>query len=157
VDPDDGRVLPLGGEGLLEVKASQMGDDAGWTRTTDLARVDADGFLWILGRADEAIIRGGFKVRPGDVKSALERDPRVRGAAVIGRDDPRLGAVPVAAVELRKGSESATPEDLIAAVAPSLARYELPVELRIVDSLPRTPSGKVDTSAIRELFATPNS
>ena len=81
-------------EGLLEVKARQLGDDAGWTRTTDLARIDADGFVWILGRADQAIIRGGFKVRPEDVRAALERDPRVRGAAVVGRADARLGAVP---------------------------------------------------------------
>ena len=57
-------------------------------RTTDLARIDADGFVWILGRADQAIIRGGFKVRPDDVRAALERDPRVRGAAVVGRRRP---------------------------------------------------------------------
>ena len=59
----------------------------GWTRTTDVARIDADGFLWILGRADQAIIRGGFKIRPDDVRAAFERDPRVRGAAVVSRPD----------------------------------------------------------------------
>ena len=65
VDPDTG--VPLGPDtaGLLEVRTRQLGDDVGWTRTTDLARLDPDGFLWILGRADEAIIRGGFKVHPG--------------------------------------------------------------------------------------------
>ena len=62
VDPDDGRVLGAGAEGLLEVKAAQLGDGSSWIRTTDLARIDADGFLWILGRADRVIIRGGFKV-----------------------------------------------------------------------------------------------
>ena len=103
VDPDTGAPLGPDDEGLLEVKTRQLGDDASWTRTTDLARIDADGFVWILGRADQAIIRGGFKIRPEDVRAALERDPRVRGAAVVSRPDARLGAVPVAAVELRPG------------------------------------------------------
>ena len=53
----------------------QLGPDADWVRTTDLARIDADGFLWILGRADQAIIRGGFKVLPDDVRAALESHP----------------------------------------------------------------------------------
>ena len=69
-------------------------------RTTDLARIDDDGFLWILGRADQAIIRGGFKVLPDDVRAALESHPAVQGAAVVGRPDERLGETPVAVVEL---------------------------------------------------------
>jgi long-chain acyl-CoA synthetase len=153
VDPDTGAPVPPNGEGVLEVKASQLGDAVEWARTTDLARIDADGFVFILGRADQAIIRGGFKVRPEDVRAALERDPRVRGAAVVGRHDARLGAVPVAAVELRPGAESVTPDDLLTAASSVLARYELPDELRLVDALPRTPSGKVDLIAVRELFA----
>jgi acyl-CoA synthetase (AMP-forming)/AMP-acid ligase II len=156
VDPDSGAPLEPDAPGLLEVRAGQLGDGAGWTRTTDLARIDADGFLWILGRADQAIIRGGFKVLPDDVRAALERDPRVRAAAVVGRPDARLGAVPVAAVELRPGTPPVTAEDLLAAVAGVLARYELPTELRIVEDLPRTPSGKVDLVAVRELLATPS-
>lgn len=152
VDADTGAPLGTGEEGLLEVKARQMGDDAGWTRTTDLARIDADGFLWVLGRADQAIIRGGFKVRPDDVRAALERDPRVRGAAVVSRADARLGAVPVAAVELRPGTRAVTADELVAEAANVLARYELPAELRVVAALPRTPSGKVDLAAVRELL-----
>ncbi len=109
VDPSSGEPLPPDASGVLEVRARQLGDELVWNRTTDLARIDTDGFLWILGRADQAIIRGGFKVLPDDVRVALERDPRIRGAAVVGVDDPRLGAVPVAAVELR---ESAKPRDV---------------------------------------------
>jgi acyl-CoA synthetase (AMP-forming)/AMP-acid ligase II len=152
VDPDTG--IPLGPdvEGLLEVKTRQLGDHARWMRTTDQARIDADGFVYILGRADQAIVRGGFKIRPDDVRAALERDRRVRGAAVVGRADPRLGAVPVAAVELRPGCAATTPEDLLAAAARLLARYELPAELQVVDALPRTPAGKVDLAAVRELL-----
>jgi acyl-CoA synthetase (AMP-forming)/AMP-acid ligase II len=152
VDPDTGAPLEPDVEGLLEVKARQLGDDAGWTRTTDQARIDADGFLYILGRADQAIIRGGFKIRPDDVRAALERDPRVRGAAVVGRADARLGAVPVAAVELRPGVAAASPDDLLAAASAVLARYELPDELKVVGELPRTPAGKVDLGAVQALF-----
>jgi acyl-coenzyme A synthetase/AMP-(fatty) acid ligase len=152
VDAETGTPLGADVEGLLEVKARQMGDDAGWTRTTDQARIDADGFVWILGRADQAIIRGGFKVRPEDVRAALERDPRVRGAAVVSRADARLGAVPVAAVELRSGAMPVSADELLSEASQVLARYELPDELRLVDALPRTPSGKVDLAAVRELF-----
>ncbi len=153
VDPESGEPLPADTPGVLEVKARQLGDEMAWNRTTDLARVDGDGFLWILGRADQAIIRGGFKVLPDDVRVALERDPRVRIAAVIGVDDPRLGAVPVAAVELRTSSEPVTAEQLLAEASNVLARYELPTRLQIVPELPRTPSGKVDLPAVRELLS----
>jgi acyl-coenzyme A synthetase/AMP-(fatty) acid ligase len=153
VDPATGAPLGPDEEGLLEVRARQLGDGSGWTRTTDLARIDADGFVWILGRADQAIIRGGFKVRPDDVRAALERDPRVLGAAVVGRPDTRLGAVPVAAVELRPGVPDTSPDELVAGAAAHLARYELPTEVRVVEALPRTPSGKVDLAAVRDLLA----
>jgi acyl-CoA synthetase (AMP-forming)/AMP-acid ligase II len=150
VDPDTGAPRDADAEGLLEVKARQLGTD-GWVRTTDLARIDGDGFLWILGRADQAIIRGGFKVLPDDVRAALERHPAVRGAAVVGRADRRLGAVPVAAVELRDGAD-AQPAELLAYAGTVLARYELPAEIRVVDALPRTPSGKADLAAVRALL-----
>src|SRR3546814_13101026 len=82
VDPESGEPLGPDTPGVLEVVASQLGEQ--WVRTTDLARIDEDGFLWILGRADQAIIRGGFKVIPADVRAALERHPSVKGAE-IGR------------------------------------------------------------------------
>jgi acyl-CoA synthetase (AMP-forming)/AMP-acid ligase II len=153
VDPERGAALGADVEGLLEVKAAQLGASRGWVRTTDLARIDADGFLWILGRADQVIIRGGFKVRPDDVRAVLERHPRVRGAAVVGRPDARLGAVPVAAVELRQGEAPITPQALLAHARATLSRYELPAEIRIVDELPRTASGKADLGAVTALFA----
>ena len=152
IDPESGDALPAGAEGLLEVQAAQLAEP-GWVRTTDLARIDDDGFVWILGREDQAIIRGGFKVRPDDVRAALERHPDVRGAAVIGREDQRLGAVPVAAVELRDGAGAVTTEDLLEHLEGLLARYEVPIEIRIVEDLPRTDSAKVDLVAVGELFA----
>ena len=151
VDADSGTPLPADQPGLLEVKPAQLGPDADWLRTTDIARIDADGFLWILGRADQAIIRGGFKVMPDDVRAALEHHPAVQGASVVGMPDPRLGETPVALVELRAGA-SASPDDLLDFLHSRLARYEVPTEIVVVDAIPRTPSGKPDLTAVRSHF-----
>jgi acyl-coenzyme A synthetase/AMP-(fatty) acid ligase len=145
---DDGNPLGADQPGLLEVKPGQLGPSADWMRTTDLARIDDNGFLWILGRADQAIIRGGFKVMPDDVRAALESHPAVAGAAVVGRPDERLGETPVAVVELRE-SASADAGELMDYLRNRLARYEIPTEIAIVDAIPRTSSGKPDLSAIR--------
>jgi acyl-CoA synthetase (AMP-forming)/AMP-acid ligase II len=152
VDPESGQPLGCDVEGVLQVKAGQLGDDLAWLQTTDLARIDADGFVWIVGRADQAIIRGGFKVLPDEVRVALERDSRVRAAAVVGLPDARLGSVPVAAVELRTVADPPSADELLTSLSRVLARYELPTQLRIVEQLPRTPSGKVDLAAVRELM-----
>ena len=151
---DDGETLEPNRVGLLEVKPGQLGPSATWMRTTDMARIDADGFVWIVGRADQAIIRGGFKVIPDDVRVALEGHPAVAGAAVIGRSDERLGETPVAMVELRK-SESTDPDALVEYLRTRLARYEIPTEIALVDAIPRTPSGKADLSAVRRFFNEP--
>ncbi len=148
---DDGSMLGPDQVGLLEVKPAQLGPSTDWMRTTDMARIDADGFLWIIGRADQAIIRGGFKVMPDDVRSALESHPAVAGAAVVARNDQRLGETPVAMVQLRApGSVDAA--ELIDYLRTRLARYEIPTEIAIVADLPRTPSGKPDLGAIRRYF-----
>ncbi len=148
---DAGTQLGTDQVGLLEVKPGQLGRSAQWMRTTDLARIDADGFLWIVGRADQAIIRGGFKVMPDDVRVALEGHPAVAGAAVIGRPDARLGETPVAVVELRESAGTDT-DTLVQYLRTRLARYEIPTEIAIVDTIPRTPSGKADLSEIRHIF-----
>jgi acyl-CoA synthetase (AMP-forming)/AMP-acid ligase II len=150
----DDNGVPLGADrpGLLEVKPGQLGPSAEWMRTTDLARIDSDGFLWILGRADQAIIRGGFKVMPDEIRAALESHPAVRGAAVVGRPDERLGETPVAMVELRNAVDTAT---LVEFLRSRLARYEVPADIAIVDQIPRTPSGKADLGAVRAFFTQP--
>lgn len=148
----DDAGTPLGPDqvGLLEVKPAQLGRTAQWLRTTDLARIDPDGFLWIIGRADQAIIRGGFKVMPDDVRVALEDHPAVAAAAVIGRPDARLGATPVAMVELR--TPNTDTGSLAEHLRKRLARYEIPTQIAIVDAIPRTPSGKPDLAEIRRFF-----
>jgi acyl-CoA synthetase (AMP-forming)/AMP-acid ligase II len=151
VDPDDETDLGIDRVGLLEVRAAQLGTDD-WVRTTDLARVDADGFVWIVGRADQTILRGGYKVQPEVVRAALERVPGVAEAAVVGVSDDRLGAVPVAAVE-RRPDAALDEAAVLAAASPHLAPYEVPVAVTVVDALPRTTSGKADLVAVRELVA----
>jgi long-chain acyl-CoA synthetase len=151
---DDGTPLGPDQAGLLEVKPGQLGPSAEWMRTTDMARIDEDGFVWILGRADQAIIRGGFKVMPDDVRTALENHPAVRGAAVVGRPDDRLGETPVAMVELRD-AVSTDAAALVEFLRVRLARYEIPTDIAIVDRIPRTPSGKADLGAVREFFSHP--
>ena len=148
---DDGETLGANRVGLLEVKPGQLGPSATWMRTTDMARIDADGFVWIVGRADQAIIRGGFKVMPDDVRIALEGHPAVAGAAVVGRSDERLGETPVAMVELREPT-STDADALVQYLRTRLARYEIPTEIAIVDTIPRTPSGKADLSAVQRFF-----
>lgn len=148
---DDGAPLGPDEVGLLEVKPGQLGPSTDWMRTTDMARIDADGFLWIVGRADQAIIRGGFKVMPDDVRLALESHPAVAGAAVVGRRDERLGETPVAMVELREPG-SADVAALTDHLRARLARYEIPTDIAIVDEIPRTPSGKPDLTAVRAYF-----
>jgi acyl-coenzyme A synthetase/AMP-(fatty) acid ligase len=151
VEPDTGRTLAGGETGLLEVRAAQLGR-SDWVRTTDLASLDEDGFLWINGRIDDAIIRGGFKVIPIDVERVLEAHPAVREASVVGLADARLGAVPAAAVELEPGA-SATADELLEHARRHLTGYQVPVRVLVVDALPRTPSLKVSRPEVRDLLA----
>lgn len=154
VDEAGGAELPPGTIGLLEVRARQLGHDE-WVRTTDLAELDEDGFLYIRGRSDDAIIRGGFKVLPADVVAQLKRHPAVFDACVVGLSDERLGAVPVAAVELRPGMPAPTEEELIAMLRAELVAYQIPVRIAVLDALPRTPSMKVSQPDVKALLAKP--
>jgi long-chain acyl-CoA synthetase len=153
VDPETGEPLPLGEEGILELKGFALAEDGAWVRTTDRAVLDADRFLWIRGRADNAIIRGGFKVHPDEVVQALQAHPAVREASVVGLPDRRLGQVPVAALILKTDVQAPSEAELGDWVRARLMAYCVPLAFRIVDELPRTPSMKVSMPAVRELFA----
>lgn len=147
----DGDPVDVGMHGHLEIRTAQSpGAPDEWVRTSDLAHLDEDRFLWIHGRSDDAIIRGGFKIHPDVVRRTLEKHEYVREAAVAGFPDERLGAVPVAVVERIPGSEPAT-EDLIRLCREHLTPYEVPVHILVVDELPRTPSTKVSRVELLEL------
>jgi acyl-coenzyme A synthetase/AMP-(fatty) acid ligase len=153
VDPETGAELQFGEEGILELKGFQVGDGEAWVRTTDRGVLDEDRFLWIRGRADNAINRGGFKVHPDEVVAVLERHPAVREASVVGLPDRRLGHVPAAALVLKAGATRPSDTELAEWVRGALMAYCVPVAFMVVDELPRTPSMKVSTPAVRELFA----
>jgi long-chain acyl-CoA synthetase len=139
-------------DGLLEIKGAQLGNGGAWLRTTDRAQLDEDGFLFILGRADNAIIRGGFKVHPDDVVKALCDHPAVREAAVVGVPDARLGAVPAAAIIRKAGSDNLTTDEIKSFLKSKLIAYQVPVHFAFVDDFPRTPSMKPSTPGLRALF-----
>jgi long-chain acyl-CoA synthetase len=148
---DDGTVLPAGQTGRLQVASAQVGDSADrWVTTSDLAHIDSDGYLYIDGRADDVIVRGGFKIAPETVVRALRTHDAVADAAVAGLADARLGQIPVAAVELRSAM-TATGDELRAHCRASLTAYEVPVQVFVVDELPRGAALKVDR---RRLVAT---
>lgn len=116
-----------------------------WYWTGDLARQDDDGLYFIVGRRKELIKFKGFSVAPGEVEAVLLEHPAVRDCGVVGRADAFAGEVPCAFVVLREGI---TPDSRIAAslsgyVAERLAAYKQPRDVRFVDSIPRSPSGKV--------------
>lgn len=113
-------------------------DSEGYVRTGDVARCDGDGFVWIEGRLDDVINRGGNKVFPEQVEDVLRLHPRVRDAAVVAQRDERLGQVPVAFVV--GGASSA---ELEALCRQQLIAYKVPVAFHQIADLPRNEVGKV--------------
>lgn len=123
----------------------------GWLHTGDLGHLDADGFLYVVDRLKDLIIRNGFNVYPRDVEDVLLAHPDVAAAAVVGRADPQVGEEVVAFVQLRAGS-AATPEDLVAHGREHLGATKYPREVRVVDAVPLTSVLKTDRKALRRLL-----
>jgi long-chain acyl-CoA synthetase len=153
VDADSGEILPFGTPGILELRGKQLGDPTKWVRTTDRASLDADNFLRIHGRADNAINRGGFKVQPEDVARAIEGHPAVKEAVVVGVADRRLGEVPMAAVILNPGATPVDVAELRAYLSEKLLPYQVPAQFKFLAEIPRTPLLKPSTTEIRQLFS----
>jgi len=120
----------------------------GWLHTGDVGYLDDDGYLFIVDRKKDLIIRGGFNVYPRDVEDALLEHPAVVGAGVVGRPDERHGEEVVAFVALRNPGEIAS-EDLIEWTRQRLGGYKYPREVHIVDAMPLTAVGKLDRKALR--------
>jgi long-chain acyl-CoA synthetase len=128
----------------------------GWLRTGDMGRLDGDGYLWIIDRKKDLIIRGGFNVFPRDVEDSLLQHPAVEVAGVIGRPDDVHGEEVVAFVSLRAGvAAKPSPDELIAFARERLGGHTYPREVRIVPSVPMTPVGKVDRKALRASLNVP--
>lgn len=158
----DGRERSAGEEGLLQVEANSMSvgylkrpeayavDGDGWFDTGDYARMDADGFIRITGRARDIIIRGGENVPVVEVEDLLYRHPAIQECAIVAMPDERLGERACLFAGLKPGTEL----DFEAIVAwlreQCLAVNYLPEKLVIRDALPRTPSGKIQKFLLRE-------
>jgi long-chain acyl-CoA synthetase len=119
----------------------------GWLHTGDLGRLDQAGYLHVVDRKKDLIIRGGFNVFPRDVEEALLEHPAVAAAGVVGRPDELHGEEVVAFVELR--GEQVGPDELVAFCRERIGGYKYPREVHVLPSLPLTPVGKLDRKALR--------
>ncbi|MDR7391702.1 MAG: long-chain fatty acid--CoA ligase [Armatimonadota bacterium] len=162
VDPETGAPLPPGEVGELEVRGPQVmrgylnrPDETaqvlhdGWLRTGDMARMDEDGFFYIVDRKKEMINVGGLKVFPREVEEVLYRHPAVREAAAIGVPDPVRGEVVKAFVALKEG-QHATEHELVEFCRQHLAPHKVPRAVEVRPQLPKTLIGKVLRRALAE-------
>ena len=140
------RSVMLGYWGAPELTAETIRD--GWLYTGDLGRLDDDGYIYVVDRKKDLIIRGGFNVFPRDVEEALLEHPAVAAAGVVGRPDEIHGEEVVAFVELRAGQE-VDADALIGFCKERIGGYKYPREVHLVPSLPLTPVGKVDRKVLR--------
>jgi acyl-CoA synthetase (AMP-forming)/AMP-acid ligase II len=114
----------------------------GWYHTGDLGRFDEDGYLYVLGRADDMIITGGLNVYPSEVETVLLNHPKVQEVAVVGIPDPRRGQALRAIVVLKHG-ETATHREILSFCKEKLASFKMPRQLEFKDSLPKSRIGKI--------------
>jgi long-chain acyl-CoA synthetase len=129
-----------------EVTAEALRD--GWLHTGDVGYLDEDGYLFIVDRKKDLIIRGGFNVYPRDVEDGLLEHPAVQMAGVVGKPDAVHGEEVVAFVSLRNGQDI-TGEELVDWARSRIGGYKYPREVRIVESIPLTPVGKIDRKVLR--------
>jgi len=149
-DLETDEILPPGAEGILEVVSPRMGPE--WIRTSDIVMIDEDGFVFHRGRADGAIMRGGFKVLPETIERALLLHPALSAAGVVGVPDKRLSEVPGAAIQFKPGGPRPDIAGLEAHLREHLPSTHIPVHWRVVETLPKNPSFKIDRPALRRLF-----
>jgi long-chain acyl-CoA synthetase len=161
VQDENGKELPTGEDGEICVrspgvtagywrspKASAVALAGGWLHTGDIGHLDGDGYLYVVDRKKDLIIRGGFNVYPRDVEDVLLAHPAVAMAAVVGRPDPRLGEEVVGFVSLRPGAQATGP-DLVAHARAHLAANKYPREVHVLDAIPLTSVGKLDRKRLR--------
>lgn len=149
-DQDSDALLPAGEVGVVEVQVERLGSD--WIRTTDLGEIDADGFVYLRGRSDGAIVRGGFKILPETIEQALIAHDDVAAAVVVGIPDERLGKVPAALVQPVSPVRNLDPEALKDHVRQHLYATHVPTSIWVVDQIPRTPSLKIDRATARAVI-----
>ncbi len=161
---DDGdRAVPPGEAGEICVRGPnvmlgyyRMPDETsralrgGWLHTGDVGRLDEDGYLYVLERKKDLVIRGGLNVYPREVEDVLYAHRAVAEAAVVGLPDPLMGEEVLAFVVLKDGSR-ATADELIGFCQQHLAKFKCPKQVRFLDALPKSPIGKVLRKELRAL------
>lgn len=160
-DFETGEIVPLGSEGEIRVRTPSLlkaywnKPDAtaeaiidGWLRTGDIGLIDAEGFLHFLGRRKEMLKVKGMSVFPPEIEALLGQHPAVLGSGVVGRDDAERGQVPVAFIQLKPEAAGTTAEEIAAWCRARMAVYKIP-EIRIIDALPMTATGKVKKQELR--------
>lgn len=159
VSPGSGEIgeILLAGEHLMtgywgrpEATAEVLKE--GWLHTGDLAKVDEEGYIYIVDRVKELIISGGYNVYPREVEELLLRHPAVEEAAVFGIPDPKWGEAVHAVVALREGAPKVTSAELIAYCRDRMANYKCPKSLEITAGLPKGPTGKILKRPMRESY-----
>ncbi|MBM4338361.1 MAG: long-chain fatty acid--CoA ligase [Deltaproteobacteria bacterium] len=161
---DQDRELPIGELGELicrgpnvmkgyykDKEATQEALKGGWLHTGDLARMDEEGFVYIVDRKKDMIVSGGENIYPREIEEILYSHPKIDDAAVIGVPDPVWGESVRAVLVLRKG-ERMTDEEVIEYCKSHLASYKKPKSVEFVEGLPRNPSGKVLKTILRERY-----
>jgi long-chain acyl-CoA synthetase len=153
---DDGNEVPAGEVGEIVIRghnvmkgywerpeATEESIDAdGWFRSGDMAKLDEDGYFFIVDRKKDLIIRGGYNVYPREVEEILYEHPAVQEAAVVGIPDDSLGEEVAAAVVLKEG-ETLDARELKAYVKEQVAAYKYPRKVWFLDELPKGPTGKI--------------
>jgi malonyl-CoA/methylmalonyl-CoA synthetase len=163
------RIAPSseGDIGILEVKGANVFagywmDEAktraefsadGWFSTGDLGRIDARGYVHIVGRAKDLVISGGYNVYPKEVEAELDAVSGVLESAVFGVPHPDFGEGVTAAVVAKSGS-TVSEQDILSAIESRLARYKVPKRVLLIEELPRNTMGKVQKNELRRRFAT---
>ncbi|MET9544424.1 AMP-binding protein [Streptomyces sp. NPDC006627] len=166
VDPATGVTLPRGASGELctrgygvmrgywnePERTAEVIDAGRWMHTGDLAVMREDGYVQIVGRIKDMIIRGGENIYPREIEEFLYGHPKIADVQVVGVPDERYGEVPLACVILRDPDDTLTPAELQAYCKGKLAHYKVPAALRILESFPMTVSGKVRKIELRERY-----
>ncbi len=163
IDPATGQVVPIGAPGELctrgysvmlgywnnpEATASAI-DAARWMHTGDLATMDEEGYLNIVGRIKDMIIRGGENVYPREIEEFLYTHPKVSDVQVIGVPDERYGEEIMAWIKLNEGQQ-ATPEEIREFCQGQIAHYKIPRYIKFVDAFPMTVTGKIQKFQMRQ-------
>jgi fatty-acyl-CoA synthase len=132
-----------------EAKTREAIDAAGWMHTGDLGVLDGEGFLNIVGRTKDTVIRGGENVYPREIEEFLYRHPKIQQAQVIGVPDEKYGEELCAWVQLRDGEETSA-EEIQAFCKGQIAHFKIPRYIKFVDDFPMTVTGKIQKFKMRE-------